>query len=134
MKKVSFKKIAIGASLAAVGGYLAGILTAKKTGSETRSDIKEAVQTGKNAGEEQLKKLVTELNEVLDKAKDQGEDLGGKARVEVGELVDKAKVAKDKAREVLSAVHDGGADDKDLNMAVTNATRSLKHLREYLKK
>jgi gas vesicle protein len=134
MKKVSFKKIAIGASVAAVGGYLAGILTAKKTGSETRSDIKGAVQTGKDASEEQLKKVVIELNETLEKAKTHGEDLGGKARAEVEDLVSKAKNAKDKAREVLSAVHEGGADDEDLNKAVTNATRSLKHLRDYLKK
>ena len=134
MRKMSVKKIAIGASLAAVGGYLTGILTAKKSGRETRSDIKNAVQTGRDAAEQQLKESVTELNEALDKAKDLGEDLTSKAKAEAGELVARAKAAKDKAREVLSAVHEGQADDIDLNKAVVDANRALKHLREYLKK
>ncbi len=134
MKKVSLRKVAIGTGLAALGGYLAGILTAKQTGKETREDIKKAVQTGREAGEEQLKKAITELNEVLDKAKTQGEDLSGRAKAEVEDLVSKAKIAKDKAREVISAIHEGSADDEDLNKAVTNANRSLKHLRDYLKK
>jgi len=45
-----------------------------------------------------------------------------------------AKVAKEKAREILSAVHEGDADDKDLKKAVDEASKAVAHLRTYLKK
>ncbi len=44
------KKLAIGTLIAGAAGFLAGILTAPKSGKETRADIKEvAVATTKEA-------------------------------------------------------------------------------------
>lgn len=128
------KKLAVGVGLAAVAGYLAGILTAPKSGKETREDIKNAAVSGKAEAEKQLKKLVSELGDMVEEAKKRGSDLGDKANKELAELVDKAKMAREKAREVVTAIHDGDAEDEDLKLAVSQASTALKHIREYLKK
>ena len=134
MRKVSLKKILAVTGLVAAGGYLAGILTAPKAGRETRSDIGNATQVGLSKAQQQLFEVVTELSEVLDNAKSRVADLSDKAQAEFEEATAKAKLARDKAREVLTAVHEGGAKDKDLNLAVVQSNRALNHLREYLKK
>ena len=134
MSKETFKRVAIGAALVAVLGYVAGILTAPKSGRETRTDLKDAAGSGLSEAEKQLKQLHTELGVLLDELKTQGSTLKGKAEEEVEELVAKAQDAKGKAREVLSAVHEGDAEDEDLKKAVKQANLAVDHLRTYLKK
>lgn len=129
-----FKKVAIATGVAALAGYLAGILTAPKSGRETRADIKSAAQKGVSEAEKQLKKLVGEMGDLLDEAKKRGAQLGEKAGKELNGLTDKAKQARDKAREMLSAIHEGDAQDEDLEKAVAGAREALGHLRAYLKK
>lgn len=128
------KKIAIGSAIAAIVGYLAGILTAPKSGKDTRQDVKDTADKTAADAEKQLKKLHTELDKVIAQAKDQKSRLGAKAQQELADLVDKAKDSKEKVREVLSAVHEGEAEDKDLERAVKEATKSVNHLKKYLKK
>ena len=128
------KKFAIGTLIAAAAGYLAGILTAPKSGRETREDIKSATQKSIAEAERQLKKLHTEMASVIKQAKEQGEALKGKAREEMDTAVEKTNVVKEKARELLSAVHEGSADDKDLRKAIDDANKAIAHLRTYLKK
>ena len=53
------KKLAIGAAISAVLGYIAGILTAPKSGKETRDDIKSKAHETYAAAEKELKKLHT---------------------------------------------------------------------------
>lgn len=128
------KRVAIGTIIAAAAGYIAGILTAPKSGRETREDIKhKAVQT-KTEAEKQLKQLHTELGKVLDQARSQAEAARGKAKVEIDAAMDKTRVVKEKARELLSALHEGDADDKDLRKAINEANATIAHLRTYLKK
>jgi len=128
------KKVAIGGAIAAAAGYIAGILTAPKSGKETRGDIKQAADKGLAEAEKTLKQLHTDLDTVLKDAKVKGDKLGVKAQKELAELVVKAKDAKEKTREVLSAIHEGEADDRDLNKALKQAKNSLNNLRTYLKK
>lgn len=128
------KKFALGAVLAAAAGYVAGILTAPKSGKETREDIKEtAVKTYKTA-EKELKVLHTELSKLMDEAGKKAGDLKGAAQKNLDKAIAGAKVAKEKARELLSAVHEGDADDKDLNQAVKEAKKAADHLKSFLKK
>lgn len=134
MAKRTLKNIAIVAGVAAAAGYLAGLLTAPKSGKETREDMTRAARTGLSEAERQLKKLSTELGDMLDEAKAQGKALTGKARTELDDLSDKARVAREKVREMISAVHEGDADDEDLQIAMHQADRALNHLRKYLKK
>lgn len=128
------KKIAIGTAVAGAAGYLAGILTAPKSGKETRQDIKDTAVKSKLEAEKELKKLHTELNNVISEAKKQGKSMKGKAEQELNAAVDKAKTSKEKARTVLSAVHEGDAEDKDLQRAIKEANSALKHVRTYLSK
>jgi len=126
------KKFALGAVLSAVIGYLAGLLTAPKSGKETRQTIKDKATETYNTAEKELKKLHTELNDAISEVSDRIDSFRNKK--EVGEVLDKGREAKQKAREVLSALHDGEAEDKDLQKAIKDATAAIEHLRTYLHK
>lgn len=126
------KKVAIGAALTGVAGYVAGILTAPKSGKETREDIADKAKETYNAAEKELKKLHTELSDVIEEATDRISSF--KNRKGVDAALSKGKDAKQKAREMLSTLHDGSADDKDLKNAIGDATKAIEHLREFLKK
>lgn len=129
MKK-PYKKLAVGTLFAAAAGYVAGILTAPKSGAETREELK----TNWQNGEKQLKELHTELNDLLDEAKDKSLKLKGDAEVKYKEALDAAKKAKEKARELLSSIHEGDTEDKDLKSAIDDAKKALDHLKDYFKK
>ena len=130
----NLKKLAIGTGVAAAAGYVAGILTAPKSGKETRGDIKAAAKKSRIEAEKELKRLHTELDKVMTEAKARGSKLGAKAQKELGALLEKAKNTKEKTREVISAIHEGDAEDQDLKRAVKNAQSAIDHLREYIKK
>jgi len=126
------KKVAIGAAISAAVGYLAGILTAPKSGKETRQAIKDKAVETYAAAEKELKKLHTELTDVIDEVSDRITTFRNSK--EVSGALDKGRDAKQKAREVLSALHDGEADDKDLKGAITDANKAIDHLRTFLSK
>ncbi|MBL8122252.1 YtxH domain-containing protein [Candidatus Saccharibacteria bacterium] len=128
------EKFAIGAALSALAGYIAGILTAPKSGKETREDIAHTASETYSAAEKELKKLHTELGDVIAEAGDRLSSLRGKGEKTLDEAVNKGQKAKDKAREVLSSLHDGEAEDKDLKKAISEATKAIENLRNYLKK
>ena len=109
-------------------------MTAPKSGKETREDIKDKAVETYAAAEKELKKLHTELGDVLAEAGDRFGELRGKSQKSLDEAVAKGQKAKDKAREVLSSLHDGEAEDKDLKKAVAEATKAIENLRTYLKK
>jgi gas vesicle protein len=128
------KKIAIGAAVAGVAGFVAGILTAPKSGKETRTDIKNAAVKAKSEAEKNLKNIHSELNTRLADVKAKGEELSGKAKEEYEMIVEKAKGAKEKVRQVLSSIHDGDAEDPDLKQALKDAKDSLKNLEKFIKR
>ncbi|MBI2007616.1 YtxH domain-containing protein [Candidatus Saccharibacteria bacterium] len=127
------RKIAIGSLLAGAFGYLAGILTAPKSGKETREDIVEKASELKEEGVDQLQDLRDELNELIKNAKDKTVALSAKAREEFNEAVVSAKDAKNKAGVVLKAFKAGEADDPDLNKAIKQAKQAKKNLSQYFK-
>ncbi len=119
--------------IAGAAGYIAGILTAPKSGEETRHDIKSAADMKMSEAERELKKLHTELLDLLDEGKNRSQAVKGRAKSELDDLLGTATVAKQKAREILSAIHEGDANDKDLHRAMTEASKAIKHLKNYLK-
>lgn len=127
-------KIALGALIAGAVGYVAGLLTAPKSGKETREDIKRKANEVYVAAEKELKKLHTELNEKLTVANEKLGELREKGGKKFDEALEQAKKAKEKVREVLSGIHDGEASDKDLQKAISEATKAVENLRLYLKK
>lgn len=133
-RRQAIKRTAIAGSLAAVAGYVAGLLTAPKSGQQTRQDIKAAADRGQREAQEDLKKIQIELENAIKDAKAGSGKLGKKAQAELNDLLAKAKDSKDKGREVLTAIKAGEAEDKDLQRAVRNGNTALKSLRKYLKK
>lgn len=132
--KNSTKRFALTTIIAAAAGYLAGILTAPKSGKETRKEIKDTAVKGISEAEKQLKRLHTELNDLMGQVKEGAEKAKGVAKKDFDAAMDFTKQAKDKAREVLSAVHEGDADDKDLKAAVQEAQKAVDHLKTFLKR
>lgn len=132
--KSSTKRFALGTIFAAITGYLAGILTAPKSGKETREDIKDAASKGLNEAEKQLKKLHTEFSQVIEDAKKRLDSVTGKAKQELETAIDIAKQGKEKVRVLLSAIHEGDAEDKDLQKAIKDAQAALEELKRYLAK
>lgn len=133
-KNSAVKIFAIGALISAAAGYIAGILTAPQSGKETRADIKNKATESYAAAERELKRLHTELSETIDKVNSRVRDLQGRSAKEADEALQKGRAVKQKAREVISALHDGEADDKELRRAIKDATDAIEHLRSYLKK
>jgi len=128
------KKIVIGSAIAATVGYLAGVLTAPKSGKETRADIKSAANKSAARAEKELKNLYSELDKTLKLAKANSGKLNDRTKKELDALVVKAKDAKEKTKEVLSALRYGSADNKELDQAIKEANDSIEHLKQYLKK
>ena len=126
------RKLAIGAALAGAVGYVTGILTAPKSGKETREDIADKAEDIKEGAEEQLQTAHDELNELIQTAKNKSVALGSKARIEFNEAVVRAKDAQNKASHVLKAVRAGQADDPALNKAIKQAKQAKKNLSKYL--
>jgi len=130
----SQKKFALGALIAAVAGFLAGILSAPKSGKQTRADIKATAAKALIEGERQLKNLHSELGEMVESAEDKAKTLQGKAKTEMNKHLATAQTAKEKAKELLTALHEGDAEDKELQATIKQARSSLNHLKTFLKK
>lgn len=128
------KQLALGTLIAGAAGYVAGLLTAPKSGRETREDLRTATDRTISESEKQLKKMHTELNELLDEAKHRGTDMQGRARGEYENVTTQATSAKQKAREILSVVHEGETHDKELKRALEDTKKAVGHLKKYLKK
>lgn len=134
VKKIGVKAVAAGAFIVAGAGYLAGILTAPKSGKNTRKDIAKTASKKRRDSEKQLKKLHSELNELIKEADTKTKNARVKASKELNEATEKAKNAKLKAREILSALHNGDADDPNLQAAVEEVKLAKINLFKYLKK
>lgn len=126
------RKLAIGAVLAGAVGYVSGILTAPKSGKETREDIADKAEDIKEGAEDQLQVAHDELTDLIKATKSKSVALGSKAREEFNEAVVRAKDAQNKAAHVLKAVKAGEADDPALNKAIKQAKQAKKNLSKYL--
>ncbi len=132
-KENTVRKLAIGSAIAGAAGYLAGILTAPKSGKETRGDIASKADDVKLSVEDQLDELNLELKDLIKSTKLKTVALSSTARADFNEAVMKAKDAQDKSSQVLKAVKNGEANDPDLNRAVKQAKQAVKNLGKYLK-
>lgn len=133
MAKNNTGKFALGAVVAGVAGYVAGILTAPKSGKETRADIAQKADDVKSDAEAQLQRAEAELKELAAKAQGKGAELKGRAKTEYDQALTKAKTAQGKAREVLAAMRKGKAKNPELNAAIKQAKEARKNLAKYLK-
>ena len=134
MPKKRSSKMALGAIVGVGIGYAAGILTAPKSGKQTRKDIQRAALKAKSDAEKKLKHSHSELNKLINQAKRQTKNLSDKTKQEVEDALTKAQSAKEKARELLSAIHEGDPQDKDLQKALNEVKQATLHLKNFLNK
>ena len=128
------KKIAIGTIFAGVAGYIAGILTAPKSGKETRQDLKVKATNSKREIEQELKKLHKQLGEVLEDGKNAAKSVTGQAQKDLKKLQDVAESSRERVREILSSFHEGVVEDKEVQKVVKDATKAAEDLKEFGKK
>lgn len=134
MSKNNGSKWAIGAVFAGLLGYIAGVLTAPKSGKETREDIKNTANRVVSEAEKRLKKVHSELAVVIDDAKQVLGGKTGKAKEDLQKALSLANEKQAKVRELLSALRDGGSsDDPELNKSIKDAKSALEHLKAYIK-
>ncbi len=128
------RNFAVGGVLLAGIGYIAGLLTAPKSGVETRKDIKNAALSTKNEAERKLKQAHSELNHLIDDATAMVTKSKEKVSAEFTKAKSAAEKAGSKARILLSAVHEGEADDKDLQKAINDVKKATSHLKKFVTK
>ena len=132
-KSKILQKIAVGAALAGAAGYVAGVLSAPKEGKKTRRELKKTAEQSVSDVEKQLKQLHNELGDLMSKVADH-KDTGKDVHKKVDGAIKAANSTKDKLKVVLSSIHEGEASDKDLRKALEDASRSLAHLKKFIKK
>lgn len=128
------KKIAIGAAVAGVAGYLAGVLTAPKSGKETRQDIKNTANKLKIEAEKKLKELQSELNVLVAKGQKVLDEQKGKAKAGLDVAVEQARDAQQKVKVMISALKSGETDEPELKKAIAQAKEARDELVKYFKK
>lgn len=134
MSKDGTKKLALGALFGIITGFVAGLLTAPKSGKETRQDIKDTAGKVTREAEKKLKQLHTELSDVIDSAKATVKREGAKAKKELEKALAAAETTQQKVKEVISAVRDGEADSPELEKALKEAGAAKDHLKKFLAK
>lgn len=127
-------RIAVTGAILAGVSYVAGILTAPKSGRETRKDINKAAHRAKTEAERRLKTAHSELNDALEQLSAQAKKGKDKVNTELDAAVAKAEEVKKKTRELISALHEGEAADNDLDEAVKEVKAAIKHLKSFAQK
>lgn len=128
------RNIAVGTLVGVGVGYLAGLLTAPKSGKATRKDIKSAAVRAEAEAEKEIKALYSDLVDLIKQADAKFKEASTTVKVGLGKAIDQAIIAKNGTKEVLSAIHEGDADDEDLKKAIKNAQRAVNNLKTFINK
>lgn len=94
--------ITLGILFGAAVGMVAGILSAPKSGKETRTQLRMRTMAAKGRTKEQLSSqrdmMADKLNKTLDKSKQVADNLTDTAKDKVNKVADRAKRATEKAK------------------------------------
>ena len=132
-QKNTFKKIAAGAAVAAAVGYVAGLLSAPKSGREMRKEIKSMVPDAHDL-EEKIKLLYNELIELLSISKQEAMDLSPRNQEKMALASKKAVMAKEKLAAIIANLKNDSHSNKELKSAIREAERAVYHFKEFLLK
>lgn len=127
------KKLALGAVIGVVAGFVTGILTAPKSGKETRQDIKKTANNVKREAEKKLKELSSELSDLISKGQKLVQKQGGKAKAGLDVALSRAQEAQQKVKVVISALKNGETDEPELKKAISEAKNARDELIKYFK-
>lgn len=127
-------RFAVVTAIAAGVGYVAGVLTAPKSGKETRKDLRNKTIETKEELAKRLDEVSNDLSEVITKGKTRVKSLEAGAKAELEKAVNVAVLTKDKAKDMVAAVKRGEAEDKDLKKAVKDVNSAIDNLKKYIQK
>lgn len=130
MKKSSAALVAL---IAAGAGYIGGLLSAPRSGKQTRDKLAKSASKAKTDSEKQLKKLYGELTDSISDVEKQVTKARSKANNERKEAVKTAREARDKAKLLLTAIRHGEADDPNLKAVVNEVKSAKSHLGKFVK-
>lgn len=125
------KKFALGALFAGVVGFIVGILTAPKSGKETREDLKDSTRIAITQAEKDLKAIHTDLQNLLTSASVAIKTTTKQAKKDLQKAIRRAKKSQAKVKTVLSSIHDGQSDDPELKAALDEAKAARTHLKKF---
>lgn len=128
------KRIAAGAIFAGFIGFIVGVLTAPKSGKETRKEVVDTAVEVKRQIEKELKIVHKEVKSYISKAEILIDTKGKDIKKDVKDLVQSAKKSEMKVKELLSAIHEGTADNKELQEALVEAKKTRDALKKYFTK
>jgi gas vesicle protein len=114
-------------------GYGLGILTAPRSGKQTRGKIKKTTNDSINSVtdiEKDLKKVYSQTKEILTNFSKENPTLNAKLK----KTVSAAQKSQSKVKDLLSAIHGQDNVDDDLSAALKNAKKSLDEIKKYIKK
>jgi gas vesicle protein len=127
----SGKKFALGALFAGVVGFLVGILSAPKSGKETREDLKESTRIAISQAEKDLKSIHTDLQGLIISATSSIKTSSKQVKKDFQKAIERAKKSQTKVKAVLSSVHEGTSDDPELSAALDEAKAAKTHLKRF---
>jgi len=107
------KKLGLGILIGAAVGVATGLLTAPKSGKETREDIKKKAGEVKGSAERKLKDAHKELGKLSSELQAKAEDLKGDALKEAKELGAKADELKARVKAAITSIKSGDDDNDD---------------------
>lgn len=125
-------KLAIGAAVVAGIGYVAGVLTAPRSGWRTRRKLANSASKARVDGEKQLKQLHSDLQGLIKEG--DAKIKNSKASKELKKQLENSKKTKQKAKMIISAIHSGEATDPDLKDMLEEAKKAKTNLSKFLKK
>lgn len=126
-------KFALGALIAAGAGYVAGVLTAPKSGKETRQDIKVATKKAKLTAEKKLQELNGEISDLVAKANAKKVKLQDTAKKDVDVAVDYANKVKAKINAFVKTLKtEKESDQSEIDKVVDEAKQAFDRLKKSL--
>lgn len=137
MDKNTTKKVAVSLLLGLAAGYVAGVLTAPKSGKETRQDIKEVANKAYRQAEARLKEAYSDLSDLVEIGTNKAHEFSAKGREQFNKLSAQAVAAQLKLKSALSDLRNRGQDamaDEDLQSAIESAQEAKDHLKDFLSK
>ena len=124
-----FKATVLGAGL----GYLAGLLTAKKPGEQTRKDIIDSSKEVQAKTETAIEELYSKLTEMIKQAEAEIDKNKLSVQHNLYNAATKANKVKSQTKEILTAVKKGDTTNTDLDKSIDNVKAAIENLKNYLK-
>lgn len=128
------RNVGIAAVVGLAAGYALGILTAPKSGKETREDIKDASTKAYKAAEARLKDVYEDLGDVIEKAGKQAKQLNEKGRAQLDSLVSAAHDAQARVKKLVGSARNGEGTPEEFEDAVKAAREAKSELQDYIDK